>query len=57
MYFIQEIKGRDGSTQITHRIKFEGLLKHLFWWFIGKNMVKNIPTTMENMIKRAEEKS
>ncbi len=42
------------KTQVTHRIEMLGVLSWLFAILIGREMKKNLPHEMQEMVKRAE---
>jgi len=44
----------NGSTKIINRVEFSGLLSFFFNYIIGKKMDKNIPITLESLVKWAE---
>ena len=43
-----------GKTCVTHQIEMTGPLAFLFAFLIGRNMKKNLPQEMREMVKKAE---
>jgi carbon monoxide dehydrogenase subunit G len=49
------MKQVEGKTHVTHHIEMKGALAFLFAYLIGRNMKKNLPQEMLEMVKKAEQ--
>ena len=54
LVFSHFLKTHKGKTNVTHRIEMFGGLSFLFAFVIGRSMKKNLPTSMLNLIAKAE---
>lgn len=52
--FIHEIKEIDDEIEITHRIVIKGALSAFFSKVMGRNMSRDLPRAVQNLIKMAE---
>ena len=50
-HFLTESQGK---TKITHQVEMKGPLAFVFAFLIGRSMKKNLPTNMQQLVKKAE---
>lgn len=55
MEFAHELKEEKDGLHVTHRVTITGLLGFLFVQVIGKDAVRDLPTTMGNLVRVAKE--
>lgn len=55
--FSHEVKLQEqGKTLVIHRIEFNGFLAPLFYFIMGRNIVKGLPQALTNLKNLAESK-
>jgi hypothetical protein len=45
---------KQGQSLITHRVEFNGLLAPMFYFIMGRNIVKGLPKALQNLARLAE---
>ena len=54
MYSVHEMRATQGALEVVHSVRVEGLLAHLWWKLVGKNVAAGMPAQSKAMIAKAK---
>lgn len=54
MYCEHKLSSNENGTNVTHKVRFKGILAPLFGRLIGKNIKQDLPTVMNSLKKHLE---